>query len=263
MVKQENQAVFVIKFFNAAGCTYFELPKYKANRQTTMLENERHYIKDRSVQLIKDKFPNPINLDGLARYIEENLKTETVRDCMSHFGVPTDVEERVSIFSMALAMQFQLFLDADSDDIDCAVASEYEKLLNGIDVSDNARFGARYKGDDVWLGGTNRCRVPCFLPFAHSWELHNSGSVVWANRKLVFVAKSKNEPIPATVEIPIPEVLPNKCIKIATDFEARSLEGVYVSEWEMQDSAGQNCFPNTRKFNVTIDVFYDDKKMEE
>ena len=69
--KQENQGVFVINFFNAAGCIYFELPKLKSKRTTQYLENERHYAKDRSVLLIKDKFPDVIDIDNLRAYIEQ------------------------------------------------------------------------------------------------------------------------------------------------------------------------------------------------
>ena len=47
--KQENQGVFVINFFNVAGCTTFTLPILKTQRTTQYLENERHYAKDRSV----------------------------------------------------------------------------------------------------------------------------------------------------------------------------------------------------------------------
>ena len=91
--KQENQGVFVINFFNAAGSQFFTLPKLKSQRQTTYLENERHYIKDRSlIPEMKSSFLNPIDIEGLSDFLESNLKHEKIRDCMSHFGVPVSFD---------------------------------------------------------------------------------------------------------------------------------------------------------------------------
>lgn len=94
--KQENQGVFVINFFNAAGCIYFELPKLKSKRTTQYLENERHYAKDRSVLLIKDKFPDVIDIDNLRAYIEQELNDEKIRDCMSYFAISVSLPENKS-----------------------------------------------------------------------------------------------------------------------------------------------------------------------
>lgn len=104
--KQENQGVYVIKIFIAARCTYFTLPTLKAKRTTRDLEYERHYVKDRSVQLIKDKFPNQINVERLTKYLEGELKDDCIRECMSHFGVPISFDENKKILAKALSHHF-------------------------------------------------------------------------------------------------------------------------------------------------------------
>ncbi|MCM1530552.1 MAG: hypothetical protein NC093_11250 [Alistipes sp.] len=74
LVNQKNQGVYVIKFFNAAGSNIFTLPANRQHWTNQYLENERHYAKDRSLtDEIKASFPNPIDLDGLTRFIADNM----------------------------------------------------------------------------------------------------------------------------------------------------------------------------------------------
>lgn len=69
--------------------------------------------------------------------------------------------------------------------------------------------------------------------------------------------ENKNNPRPEDKEILIPDVAPNEYKKIATNFEARSIEGRFVCEWEMQDSNGKACFSMNAAFDVTVDVSFD------
>lgn len=257
MNKQENQGVYVIKFFIAAGCTYFTLPAIKAKRTTRDLENERHYAKDRSVQLIKDKFPNQINIEGLTKYLEGELKDDCIRKCMSHFGVPISFDENKKILAKALAYQFQLFVEADHEDIDNDVAKEYEKLVNGLDSSMSIRRSAANAGDDYWVEQKKTLQINCYQTREYTWVIHNAGTMHWTDRKLVLVNENKDNPRPEAKEIAIPDVAPNGYIKIATNFEARSIEGKYTCEWEMQDSQGTACFGMNAEFNVIINVSYE------
>ena len=64
------------------------------------LENERHYAKDRVLtDEIKASFPNPINLDGLTRFIADSLDSNKLVSCMADFGVPTGTEAETDFFS--------------------------------------------------------------------------------------------------------------------------------------------------------------------
>lgn len=255
--KQKNQGVYIIKFFNAAGCNSFVLPKKTSQQQTKCLENERHFAKDRSVQLIKDKFPNPIDYDGLKQYLLDEIKDENVRDCMNHFGIAATAIEDKNCLVGALAMQFQLFLDADTDDIDNNIPSEYERLVGGAENSVHIRRSALYNGDAFWVENTGKVNaVECYGTYTHTWIIHNCGNVIWHGRKLVLKNADKIYPKVSDNEIAIPDVNPNGYKKITTVFEARSIEGIYESEWEMQDSGGNACFTANKDFNVTIKVFY-------
>lgn len=229
----------------------------KTQRTTKYLENERHYAKDRSVQLIKDKFPNQIDIEGLAKYLEGELNDDCIRECMSHFGVPMSFDINKKILAKALAYQFQLFVEADSEDIDNSVAKEYEKLVNGTDNSLSIRRSAANAGDDYWVEPRKTLQINCYQSCEHTWVIHNAGTVYWTDRKLVLVNENKDNPRPEVKVIPIPDVAPNGHIKITTNFEARSMEGRYTCEWEMQDSQGTACFGMNAGFNVIINVTYE------
>ncbi len=65
-------------------------------------------------------------------------------------------------------------------------------------------------------------------------------------------------PSVSEMEINIPETVPGEIIKITTSFLVRGMEGKFNCIWEMQDSDGNNCFPNYRwMFNVTIETFFE------
>lgn len=256
VVKQENQGVFVIKFFTAAGSKNFALPKSKTYRSTKALENERHYIKDRSVLTTKDKFPNPIDATGLENYLVSELKDDTLRACMSHFAIPVSCPEDKRKLAKALTEQFQSFLNADVEDISNGIPTEYEHLINGSGSSADVRQGTAYAGDDFWVENQPQHKASCYGTVTHTWVIHNSGSVLWQGRKLVLREIEKNNPRPTQTEIAIPDVDPNKYTKIAADFETRSIEGVFTCKWVMQDSKGTDCFRFNSPFNVVIDVSY-------
>lgn len=255
---QENQGVYVINFFNAAGCKTFTLPKLKTQRTTQYLENERHYAKDRSVFQMRSDFPNPINIDGVSQYLNNSLKDDSVRDCMNHFGIAVTHEENKKVLARALAMQFQRFIEADSEDINNEVPAEYEALVNGVDNSYELRYSVLYPGDNFWVEESHqKHEVSCFESFKHTWVIHNAGTVHWCGRKLVLKEANKNSPRPETAEIALPDIGPNGIIKIATNFEARSIEGRFIIEWDMKDSKDQSCFRMSAGLNVTVDVSFD------
>ena len=258
LVKQENQGVFVINFFNAAGSQFFTLPSRKAQRQTTYLENERHYIKDRSLlPEMKESFPKPIEIKQLSLFIENNLKAEKLRDCMSHFGVPVNFEENKSYLSKVLATQFQIFVDSDNEDVENVIPIEYEKINRGISNSEETRYGALYKGDDCWVEEQNKDHnVHCYEKFTHEWIIHNSRTINWSGRKLVFKNSNEVKPRAMYTEIQIPDVESKKYIKIATEFDVRSFEGKFICEWEMRDSQDNVCFTFNSRFDVIINVSY-------
>lgn len=260
LVKQENQGVFIINFFIAGGSGYFILPKLKSHRTTAYLENERHYAKDRVLTPdMKASFPNPIKVDELTNFLETNLDSGKVRDCMNSFGVPASYKENKRFLARALAVQFQMFVIHDVDDVDNVIISEYQRQILGVEDEPNKIFGPLINGDDVWVEDKGRNhQVKIYETFKHTWVIHNSGHQSWYSRKLVFVNAEDVRPSASETEIEIPETAPGEIIKITTSFYARGFEGKFNCIWEMQDFDGNNCFPNYRWiFNVAIDTIFE------
>lgn len=256
---QRNQGTYVIQFFNAAGSRYFEMPLSYAKQTNNALEAERQYVKNRSLTAeIKNSFPNPINLDGLAAFIDRNLPTNKLAACMAEFGIPSGAEQDKTNFAHALAAQFSLFVTTPADDVDNAVWEMYQTLLVGQPISADDISGPRYAGDDVLVEfGGRRHEADCYEIIHHEWKLQNRGTREWHDRKLVLVNQAEIHPRPLKTVIPVPDTRPGEFTKIATDIDARGFEGNFECKWEMQDADGENCFPNKRwDFNIRIQVTF-------
>ena len=256
---QRNQGTYIIEFFNAAGSHYFVMPLAYKDRTNEALEGERHYAKDRPLILeIKESFPNPINLDGLAAFIDKNLPANKLTACMAEFGIPSVAEQDKAKFAHALAAQFSLFVTTPGDDVDDAVWEMYQTLLAGQPISADDISGPRYAGDDVLVEfGGRRHEADCYEIIHHEWKLQNRGTREWHGRKLVLVNQAEIHPRPVQTVIPVPDTGPGEFTKIATDIDARGFEGDFECKWEMQDADGENCFPNKKwEFNISIRVAF-------
>lgn len=256
---QRNQGTYIIEFFNAAGSHYFVMPLAYKDRTNEALEGERHYAKDRPlIPEIKESFPNPINLDGLAAFIDKNLPANKLTACMAGFGIPSGAEQDKAKFAHALAAQFSLFVTTPGDDFDNAVWEMYQTLLAGQPISADDISGPRYAGDEVLVEfGGRRHEADCYEIVHHKWKLQNRGTREWRGRKLVLVNQAEIHPRPVKTVIPVPDTGPGEFTKIATDIDARGFEGNFECKWEMQDADGENCFPNKRwDFNIRIQVTF-------
>lgn len=224
---QRNQGTYIIEFFNAAGSHYFVMPLAYKDRTNEALEGERHYAKDRPLILeIKESFPNPINLDGLAAFIDKNLPANKLTACMAEFGIPSVAEQDKAKFAHALAAQFSLFVTTPGDDVDDAVWEMYQTLLAGQPISADDISGPRYAGDDVLVEfGGRRHEADCYEIIHHEWKLQNRGTREWHGRKLVLVNQAEIHPRPVQTVIPVPDTGPGEFTKIATDIDARGFEG--------------------------------------
>lgn len=257
MDNQSNQGTFVIEFFNAGGSDYFEMPVSYKNRTSDALETERRYTKDRALtDELKKSFPDPIALDDLTNFIDRNLNAGKLHAAMVEFGLPSDAEQDKKLFSRALAVQFAQFVIEETDDVPNAVWEIYQTLLNGDVITEDDIRGPRYAGDDAFVELNGRSiQANCYETVHHEWRIQNSGRVLWHDRKLVLTNGNEIRPRPVNKVVPIPDTDPGGHIKIATDIEARGIEGNFECKWEMQDADGQNCFPNKRwDFNTTIQV---------
>lgn len=186
LVKQENQGVFIIKLFMAGGSSYFTLPKSKSHRTTAYLENERHYAKDRVLTPeMKASFPKPIKVDELTDFFETNLDSSKIRGCMNSFGVPMSFDENKRYFARALAVQFQMFVMHDFDDVDNAIIGEYQRQILGVEDEPNKLNRPLISGDDVWVEDKERNhKANIYEVFKHTWVIHNSGKNVGTEENL-------------------------------------------------------------------------------
>lgn len=255
---QKNQGIYIIKFFNSAGSMYFTLPADQRKRTNEHLENERHYAKDRCLNdEIKASFPNPINLDGLMKYISDNLDSNKLTSCMAEFGIPAGTETDKDKFAKALAMQFGSFVISTEADIVNDVWQIYRSLLNGDKVSPKDIRGPRYVGDDVAVYSNIRIESNCYEHLHHEWDIQNRGKQEWYGRKLVLLNQDEIKPKILQSIIQIPDTKPNKTIKITTNINSGGVEGDFECKWEMQDADGENCFPNREwLFNIKIHVTF-------
>ncbi len=256
-VDHKNQGMFVITFFNAAGSKCFSVPENKQHQTNEYLEKERRYAINRSLSSdIKESFPDPIDLEGLTDFIDDKMDANQVQACMASFGVPNDAEVRQAEFARALAVQFNQFVRSDEDDVENNIWGIYQTLLRGETITADDIRGPRYAGDDAFVELNGRSiQANCYETIHHEWRIQNNGRIHWHDRKLVLTNGNEIRPRPVNEVVPIPDTDPGDYIKIATDIEARGIEGIFECKWEMQDADGQNCFPNKRwDFNTTIQV---------
>lgn len=259
LANQKNQGVYIIRFFNAAGSSYFTLPANKQHWTNAYLENERHYAKDRALtDEIKASFPNPIDLDGLTRFISDNLDSNKLVSCMVDFGIPSGVKTDKEKFAKTLSIQFGRFVISTESDISNNVWQIYQSLLNGDEVNPKDIKGPRYYGDAAGaFSESKRIAANCYENLRYVWSIQNRGNKEWHGRKLVLVNPDEIYPEIMQTVIPIPDTKPNETIKIATDINAGGFEGKFDCKWEMQDANGENCFPNyTWDFNIQICVTF-------
>lgn len=235
------------------------MPFSYAKRTNDALEAERQYVKNRSLTAeIKNSFPNPINLDELATFIDRNLPANKLAACMAEFGIPSGAEQDKAKFAHVLAAQFSLFVTTPGDDVDNAVWEMYQTLLAGQPISADDISSPRYAGDDVLVEFVGRRHeADCYEIIHHEWKLQNRGTCEWHDRKLVLVNQAEIHPRPLKTVIPVLDTGPGEFTKIATDIDTRGFEGNFECKWEMQDSDGENCFPNKQwDFNIRIQVTF-------
>jgi len=263
---QKNQGVFVSNCFIASGSTVFTLPKFKSKQTSDNLEYQRMLYKgNRQITAdMKASFPDPFPLDSLSEFFANNLKEDRLRDVMAAFAIPVSTEPNKLLLSKSLAFQFQLLIQSESNDVDDIVASKYQQLLLEPDVQPVKRLTPLYPGDSAWVLECKPQRsymVHCYDKFQHTWVIRNNGSQTWRGRKLVFANCNEVRPRADINSIDIPVTPPGKEIKITTGFDARGFEGKYECIWQMQDSNGNDCFPNNEKqFCILFEIKFQSNK---
>lgn len=146
----------------------------------------------------------------------------------------------------------------ETDDIDDILAMTYEaEKTNTSEEITGVLFQPLYNGDSVNAFYNRTYVIQSYDKVLHQWEIMNTGKLVWVGRKLVYMRGEKDrlEANPSVIELP--DVRLNQSIKITTTIDGRGFDGITYCKWEMQDTDGQNCFPERETiFSVTIDAKY-------
>lgn len=250
-----NQDDFVIDVFKAAGSTYSFNKKsaYCSSNYAAKLYNGGKKLSRNH----RGSFPNPIDTNGLAGYLAEHIKKESVRTVMNYFTIPTDAEINIPALSRALADQFQIVIhEADSDAE--VVAANYQRYLTETVEEGWTPYKPLYDGDSFWVETAPAERshsVDFYEKFTHTWKLLNTGKAKWTGRKLVCTNKEDITPYADMDSIDIPETPPNGRATISVGFDARGDEDTFVSTWIIVDDKGKDCFPDhTGSLSVTVKV---------
>lgn len=209
----------------------------------------------------KKQLPKPVDLGPLKEFFQKHLKDEYVDPLIDAAGVPTSVERKKEFIAAALAEQVKAFVESKDEDVDLILAEAYERQRVSEIQSGYQIPQVLYAGDNVWVEpGGNKHAVGCYEEIHHEWVIHNYGKAIWTKRKLVLVNQPEIRPKFSVTELSLPDVMPGEITKIAVDISANGFEGSFDCKWEMQDSEGKNCFPNSRyvfDINVTVSFDYD------
>ena len=205
---------------------------------------------------MKKHFPKPVDEARIAQYYEEHIASDSVDALIDAFAVPANLERNKSFLCTALARQVAAFINSKDENVDCIIPEAYENAIVANAASRYEITKRLYDGDDLYVEQHDRNHdVNCYQVFQHQWSIQNRGRCVWSGRKLVCVNPNGIKPQLETTVIDIPETKPYEYIKIATEANSRGIEGSYSCVWEMQDSEGNNCFPDSRMvFDFTINV---------
>lgn len=207
---------------------------------------------------MKKHFPKPVDEAKIADYYESHIKSEYVDALIDAFAVPANLERNKKFLCIAMARQVSAFISSKDDNVDCVIAAAYQNAIIA-EASTHYEIPKRlYDGDDLQVEQHDRCHsVGCYQKFTHQWSIQNRGRCLWSGRRLVCINQKDIKPQLKTLVIDIPETKPSEFIKITTEADSRGIEGSYSCVWEMQDSEGNNCFPDSRLvFDFTINVTF-------
>ena len=170
-------------------------------------------------------------------------------------GIPEKDKPNQKALAIALAQQLKLLVESSEENVENILILQYQQAKQSDVTEDKSFVEPLYMGDSVSVYQDARHEIQSFDKITHTWELMNVGSIPWKGRKLVYKRGPKDRPEANPSIIEIPDVPPQKSIKISTTIDGRGFDGITHCIWEMQDSDGENCFPDREAlFCVTIDA---------
>ena len=243
--KIKSQTAFVKELFKAAGNGYisdsYAKQLYSGGKPFT---NE-----------LKAGFGSTDRMQELIAFFEGNITDAA--GVLVDFGIPEKTDCDKKALCVALTRQMQKLING-TDDVDDILAMAYEAEKTNISEEITGVLPQPlYNGDSVNAFYNRTHVIQSYDKVLHQWEIMNTGKLIWAGRKLVYMRCEKDRPEANPSVIELPDVGPNQSIKIATTIDGRGFDGITYCKWEMQVADGQNCFPERETiFSVTIDAKY-------
>lgn len=239
----KSQDKFIVALFTAAGDGH--VSKSYAKQLFTgakgLVENQKLPLRGKD------------NISSLILFFETEISD--VGAVLIALGIPEKQEPNKRALAAALAQQMKLLVESDEEDVEDILILQYQEAKQK-DVEVDASFAKPlYPGDSISVYQNPRHEIQSFEKILHTWELINTGSIPWIGRKLVYKRKPKDRPEANPDDIEIPDIKPKESKKITTTIDGRGFDGITHCIWEMQDSDGENCFPERDSlFCVTIDA---------
>lgn len=239
-----SQEKFIDKLFEAAGAKPYISPSYKKG----LFKGVKPFAENQKLPLRgKDSIPSLIS------FFETEIGDAGA--VLIALGIPEKQEPNKKALAIALAQQMKLLIESDKEDVENILILQYQQAKQN-DVAVDVSFAQPlYPGDSVSVYQNSRHEIQSFEKIEHTWELINTGNIPWIGRKLIYKRKPKDRPEAYPDVIEIPDIKPKESKKISTTIDGRGFDGITHCIWEMQDSDGENCFPDRDSlFCVTIDA---------
>lgn len=252
--KIKNQGLFVFNLFKSIGSNFFTAVQSVDHQYEKKLCSGIKPLTEEMKATVRGNF----YFDNLVKFLYNNMLDDKVKDVVTAFGFPKSINVSKNFLAQAIARQYELIFTSTDTEVEDIVLNEYQRISDGQEAYDFNKYEPLYKGDmfSCYMS-TNCIKAETYKTVKAKFDILNSGSVPWINRKLVFVQERTSCPIPkAEREINIPNTEPNERFIKEIEIETRGSEGDFHCHFEMRDADGNNCFPNRNSFDIRIKVIF-------
>jgi len=227
---RKNSGIFITKLFIAGGSRRFVLPQGVVKAEHVETQRKIYNGSFEFTPELKATFCK-VDIDGLAAFYRKAVPDGRLRDVMRSFGIPDNMKENADMFCMALAYQFEAFVQSPTQVANDIVLVRYQQLLEGGYSTLAVPLQAKYP-NDVAMCSPNQTSVHHITSHdkdvIHEWIIQNRGKREWKGRRLYSSNHAEVRPRSISNYVDIPDISPGEYIKVATSMDARRHEGKTV-----------------------------------
>ena len=253
---RKNYGIFVSCSFTSAGSSYFNLPNRRLTSEDVPLGRKIYDGRPLSADLKASI--RTFDCTGFCEYCEKIIDKTKYRDIMQSFGIPPTTKEEPALLRKALAEQFKLFVDGNSEEADDIVAMTYQQYLSEPDQEPQTfhHISSLYPDDIVYLKPEHKRSYLAFMyeKIEVTWQFSNLGKQTWRGRKLYLANHDKIRPRAENNYVEIPDTPPKTGVEIHAIIDTRGFQEKSQCHWIMIDEDGNDCFEGSRTFDIEIDV---------